>query len=198
MALINGEVHLDDDADPAGDPTLVLRVATAAARLGCRIDRDSLDRLGRFSRTWPSPWPAGASDDLVGLLLEGERAIPVWEALEQRDLVSRVIPEWSAVRCRPQRNAFHRFTVDRHLWQAAANAAALAAQGGAQVIPQAQLSTDRIASLLTEAMEGPDRLATMASAAKSTGKPDAAGLLADLVEAIAAGKGIAQSKGATQ
>ena len=125
VALINGEVHLDDDADPAGDPTLVLRVATAAARSGCRIDRDSLDRLGRFSRNWPSPWPAGASDDLVALLLEGERAIPVWEALEQRDLVSRVIPEWSAVRCRPQRNAFHRFTVDRHLWQAAANAAAL-------------------------------------------------------------------------
>ena len=125
VVLVNGEVHLADDADPATDPTLVLRVATAAARTGRRIDRDSLDRLGRFARVWPSPWPAGASDDLVALLLEGERAIPVWEALEQRDLVSRVIPEWSAVRCRPQRNAFHRFTVDRHLWQAAANAAGL-------------------------------------------------------------------------
>ncbi|MDQ0421302.1 UDP-N-acetylglucosamine--N-acetylmuramyl-(pentapeptide) pyrophosphoryl-undecaprenol N-acetylglucosamine transferase [Peteryoungia aggregata LMG 23059] len=80
----------------------------------------------------------------------------------------------------------------------AANAAALAAQGGAQVIPQAELSAERIADLLIKAMQGPERLAAMASAAKSTGKPDAAGLLADLVEAIAAGKGIAQSKGATQ
>ncbi len=80
----------------------------------------------------------------------------------------------------------------------AANAAALAAQGGAQVIAQAELSAERIADLLSRAMEGPDRLARMAAAAKSTGKPDAAGLLADLVEAIAAGKGIAQSKGATQ
>jgi len=126
VALLNGEIVLEDDADPADDPTLVLRVATAAARSGARIERDSLDRLGRFTRAWPSPWPAGASDDLVALLLEGERAIPVWEALEQRDLISRVLPEWAAVRCKPQRNAFHRFTVDRHLWQAAANAATLA------------------------------------------------------------------------
>ena len=125
VTLINGEVHLENEADPTTDPTLVLRVATAAARLDCRIDRDSLDRLGRFARTWPSPWPAGASDDLVALLLEGEGAISAWEALEQRDLVSKVIPEWAAVRCRPQRNAFHRFTVDRHLWQTAANAARL-------------------------------------------------------------------------
>lgn len=128
VTMTNGEVRLTDDADLVDDPTLVMRVATAAARTGARIERDSLDRLGRFVRTWPSPWPAGASDDLVALLLEGERAIPVWEALEQRDLVSRVLPEWSAVRCRPQRNAFHRFTVDRHLWQTGANAAALAAR----------------------------------------------------------------------
>ena len=128
VALVHGEIHLADDADPATDPTLVLRVATAAARTQRRIDRDSLDRLGRFSRTWPSPWPVGASDDLVALLLEGERAIPVWEALEQRDLVSCVLPEWSPVRCKPQRNAFHRFTVDRHLWQTAANAASFSDQ----------------------------------------------------------------------
>ncbi|MEY2626845.1 MAG: protein-PII uridylyltransferase GlnD, partial [Actinomycetota bacterium] len=37
VELVRGEVHLDDTADPATDPTLVLRVATAAARLGARI-----------------------------------------------------------------------------------------------------------------------------------------------------------------
>jgi len=59
VSLTDGEMHLDDDTDPTAAPTLVLRVAAAAARSGARIDRDSLDRLGRFSREWPSQWPGG-------------------------------------------------------------------------------------------------------------------------------------------
>lgn len=77
----------------------------------------------------------------------------------------------------------------------AANAAALAAAGGAQVIAQSELSPERIAGLLTEALEGPDRLEKIAAQAKLAGKPDAARLLADMVEAIAAGKSLAEVKG---
>lgn len=125
VQLLNGEIHLEDDVDVANDPTLLLRVATAAARQRARIHRESLDRLGDHSPIWPDPWPAGASDDLVALLLEGEAAIPVLESLDQRNLLVRVLPEWAPVRSKPQRNAFHRYTVDRHLWQAVANAASL-------------------------------------------------------------------------
>jgi len=119
----HGEIHLADDADPAGDPTLVVRVATAAARRMLRIDRGSLERLAATTPTWPDPWPTGASDELVALLCEGHAAIPVIESLDHYDLWTRIIPEWSPVRSRPQRNAFHRFTVDRHLWEVVANAA---------------------------------------------------------------------------
>jgi [protein-PII] uridylyltransferase len=126
VKIHRGEVHLDESADPATDRTLILRVATAAARHHARIDRVSLDRLAEASPVFTDPWPAGASDDLVALLLTGHAAIPVWESLDQRGLISRVLPEWEAVRSRPQRNAYHRFTVDRHLWEAAANAAELA------------------------------------------------------------------------
>jgi [protein-PII] uridylyltransferase len=126
VALVNGEIRLADDIDPADDPTLVLRVATAAARHRARIDRDSLNRLGERTQVWPDPWPAGASDDLVALLLEGDAAIAVFEALDQRNLIVKVLPEWEPNRSRPQRNAYHRYTVDRHLWQTVANAAALA------------------------------------------------------------------------
>lgn len=125
VQIVNGEIHLADDVEISGDPTLLLRVAAAAARERARIDRDSLNRLGESAPVFPDPWPAGASDDLVALLLEGDDAIPVFESLDQRNLLVRVLPEWAPVRSRPQRNAFHRYTVDRHLWQAVANAARL-------------------------------------------------------------------------
>jgi [protein-PII] uridylyltransferase len=128
VVLREGEVHLSEAARPAEDPTLVLRVATAAARHRCRIERRSLDRLAVETETFPSPWPAGAADDLAALLLTGHDAIPVLESLDQRGLLVKILPEWAPVRSRPQRNAYHRFTVDRHLWEAAANAAALAGE----------------------------------------------------------------------
>ncbi|MBZ9707253.1 undecaprenyldiphospho-muramoylpentapeptide beta-N-acetylglucosaminyltransferase [Mesorhizobium sp. ESP7-2] len=70
----------------------------------------------------------------------------------------------------------------------AANAAALAAAGGGEVHVQSSLSPERIAALLGALMDHPERLATMAAAAKSVGRPDAARLLADLTEAIASRK----------
>ncbi|TIQ21043.1 MAG: UDP-N-acetylglucosamine--N-acetylmuramyl-(pentapeptide) pyrophosphoryl-undecaprenol N-acetylglucosamine transferase, partial [Mesorhizobium sp.] len=72
----------------------------------------------------------------------------------------------------------------------AANAAALAAAGGAEVHPQSSLSPERIAALVGALMDDTERLTTMAAAAKSAGKPDAARLLADLTEAIASKKSV--------
>ncbi|MCQ4630766.1 undecaprenyldiphospho-muramoylpentapeptide beta-N-acetylglucosaminyltransferase [Shinella sp. CPCC 100929] len=77
----------------------------------------------------------------------------------------------------------------------AANAAALASGGGAKVIAQAELSTERLASIVTKAMHDPARMTAMAESARKAGKPDAARLLASMVEAIAGGRTIAQFKG---
>ncbi|ABX62495.1 undecaprenyldiphospho-muramoylpentapeptide beta-N-acetylglucosaminyltransferase [Brucella suis 63/252] len=76
----------------------------------------------------------------------------------------------------------------------AANAAALAAAGGAEVVRQADLSPQRLAEMLQSAMNEPERLEQQAKAAKSVGKPDAARLLADLAEAIASGKTVQEFK----
>ena len=126
VRLHDGEIHLDETVDPESDPSLLLRVAASAARHRTRIDRPTLDRLAQSSPAMPTPWPVGAVDDLVGLLLTGHDAIPVLEALDQRGLWVKVLPEWAPNRSRPQRNAYHRFTVDRHLWEATANSASWA------------------------------------------------------------------------
>ena len=125
LVLREDEVHLALHADPALDPALVLRAGAVAARSGTRIARQSLDRLAATAPHLEDPWPDGAREALVDLLGAGRPAIPVLEALDQRRLLERVLPEWSAVRAKPQRNPLHTFTVDRHLNEAAANAAAL-------------------------------------------------------------------------
>ena len=127
VVLRNGEIELTEAADPRRDPTLALQAAVAAARSDCRIGRSTLGRLRDEVEPWPGDWPVGARTELVALLLEGHCAIRVLEALDQHDLIARFLPEWEPVRSKPQRNAYHRFTVDRHLWEAAANAAGLAA-----------------------------------------------------------------------
>ncbi|MDQ0320941.1 UDP-N-acetylglucosamine--N-acetylmuramyl-(pentapeptide) pyrophosphoryl-undecaprenol N-acetylglucosamine transferase [Pararhizobium capsulatum DSM 1112] len=76
----------------------------------------------------------------------------------------------------------------------AANAAALAATGGAKVIAQADLSAEKLSRILTNAMTNPESLVQMAENAKRAGKPDAARLLATMVEAIAGGLTIAKFK----
>ena len=128
LALRDGEVHLTVDADPTHDVSLVLRAAAAAAAADTTIDRASLERLAASALRIPEPWPAEVRGALVDLLLAGPRAIPVVEALDQMGLWVFVLPEWTAVRSKPQRNAYHRFTVDRHLMETAANAATLVAR----------------------------------------------------------------------
>ncbi len=125
LVLRDGHVHVDDDADPEADPALALRAAAVAAAHGARFDRRSLDRLATSTAPFQGPWPDGARHALVDLLAAGPAAIPVIEALDQRGLFVGFLPEWAHTRSRPQRNALHTYTVDRHLCVAAANAAAL-------------------------------------------------------------------------
>jgi [protein-PII] uridylyltransferase len=121
----DGEVVLARAADPAGDPVLVLRAAAAAAQAGLPLAPRTLDRLTECPPL-PVPWPAPARDALLALLGAGPSAVGVWEALDTEGLVTSLIPDWERVRNRPQRNPLHKFTVDRHLVEAAAHAAALA------------------------------------------------------------------------
>ena len=120
----DGEVVLARAADPANDPVLLLRAAAAAAQSGLPLAPRTLDRLAECPPL-PVPWPAPARDALIALLGAGQAAVSVWEALDTEGLVTALIPDWERVRNRPQRNPLHKFTVDRHLVEAAAHAATL-------------------------------------------------------------------------
>jgi [protein-PII] uridylyltransferase len=119
-----GVVVLARDATPEDDPLLLLRVAQAAAWARLPIAPITLERLAA-GPPLPDPWPGAARDAFVGLLAAGEGAVATFEELDQAGLLVRLLPEWESVRSKPQRNSYHRFTVDRHLIEAAANAAAL-------------------------------------------------------------------------
>jgi [protein-PII] uridylyltransferase len=126
VTLVDGEVHLDAAARPDIDATVLVRTALAAAHARSPIDRSTLQHFADRTRLLDGRWPAGLLDEFVALLLEGHEAIPILEALDRYDLITVLIPEWKPVRSKPQRNAYHRFTVDRHLWETAANASSLA------------------------------------------------------------------------
>ena len=127
VVIVDRLVELSGRADIVADPVVLWRLARSAAQRNLPIGRASLDRLAAEvdETAWIGRWPPGALDELLGLLAQGHGAIDVLESLDQRSLLVRCLPEWEHVRSCPQRNAYHRFTVDRHLWETAANAAAL-------------------------------------------------------------------------
>ncbi|MGW0884179.1 [protein-PII] uridylyltransferase [Streptomyces sp. NPDC002671] len=121
----DGEVVLARTARPERDPVLPLRAAAAAAQVGLPLSLHAVRRMAATARPLPTPWPAEAREQLVTLLGSGRPTIEVWEALEAEGLISRLLPDWERVRCRPQRNAVHLWTVDRHLIETAVRASEL-------------------------------------------------------------------------
>ncbi|MGN6607195.1 MAG: [protein-PII] uridylyltransferase [Jatrophihabitans sp.] len=121
----DGEVVLARDADPWADTGLVLRVARASAEHDLPIAPFTLERLAAESGPLPTPWPRAVLDDLVSTLATGRAGVTVLEALDDAGLLVRLIPEWESVRFRAQHDPIHRYTVDRHLLETAAMAAAL-------------------------------------------------------------------------
>ncbi len=120
----DGEVVLARVARPDRDPVLPLRAAAAAAQAGLPLNLHAVRRMAAGARALPSPWPAEARQQLLTLLGSGRPTVDVWEALEAEGLISLLLPDWDRVRCRPQRNAVHLWTVDRHLIETAVRASA--------------------------------------------------------------------------
>jgi [protein-PII] uridylyltransferase len=120
--LRDGRVHIDTNPDGSVPPLRTLEAACAAAEYAVPFDRTSLTRL---QATGAPTWDVWQRAGFVRLLRSGDDAVPVFEALDHEGVLARLLPEWEHVRSLPQRNAYHRYTVDRHLLEAVAQCARL-------------------------------------------------------------------------
>ena len=123
------EVVINPLTDLHSDPMLGLRAAATAAQLGLPISLESYSllstALNEGKGLLPNPWPREAREHLISLIGAGESMVPIFEALDQEEIIFHWIPEWRALRSLPQRNALHRHTVDRHMVETAVHAASL-------------------------------------------------------------------------
>ncbi|MGX7670640.1 [protein-PII] uridylyltransferase [Plantactinospora sp. DSM 117369] len=104
------------------DPSLSLRVAAAAASARLPIARATCEWLAAYCPPLPTPWPPAARAALITLLGAGPGLVATWETCDRYGLVDGWLPEWPRMRSLPQHNPVHRYTLDRHLVQAAAEA----------------------------------------------------------------------------
>jgi len=123
LVLRDREVAITEDASPADDPSLVFRAAAAAAYEGVSLARETLRRLTEECPPTIGRWTDATRDGFVSLLGAGKPMVEQVELLDRFGLLTPFLPEWERIRCLPQRNAFHQWTVDRHLLETVALAA---------------------------------------------------------------------------
>jgi len=121
----DGEVVLGAGRLIDSDPHLPLRAAVLAARANLPIAPTTLENLATKCADLPTPWSPLARGLFSDLLAAGPGLVTVWEGLDQQGIIERWLPEWASVRSRPQRNAVHRHTVDRHLIETVVHATGL-------------------------------------------------------------------------
>ncbi|MGB3412356.1 MAG: [protein-PII] uridylyltransferase [Microthrixaceae bacterium] len=125
IILRDGRVRLADEGNPISSGISVLQVAQQAALKDTRISAATLSLMAQ-APTLTEPWTESARRHFCDLLLAGARSVEVIESLDRAGVWRTLIHEWDHVRGKQQRNALHKYTVDRHLLETAARAADLA------------------------------------------------------------------------
>jgi [protein-PII] uridylyltransferase len=130
------------EATPEG----VLRALGEVAREHGVVPPETLDRIELAGVPDPVEWTDGVRDAFLELVRAGQEGARMFEVLDRVDLLRRYVPEWGLVRCRPQRDPYHRFPVDVHLLHTFANVARLLEEPG----------EDRVAAEAVTVVRDPD------------------------------------------
>ena len=119
VRLSEGLVEVDPPADD--DPAWALQAIAAAAQQRVHLTRASAALVEWVVRERaPLDWNADARSALLDVLRARDGALSGLQDADHLGVLSAYLPEWEAVRGRPQRNALHRFDLDTHGAQAVA------------------------------------------------------------------------------
>ena len=120
----------------------------AASVAGERPSTEALDAVEALAAPDVVEWSPEVRESFLTMLRGGERGARALEAMDLAGWLGRFLPEWEAVRSRPQRDPFHRYTVDVHLLRTLVETARLLAGD----------STDRLAAEAVDVVRDRDAL----------------------------------------
>lgn len=109
-----GELTLAKNVDLL-DPSLLLRVAAAAARTGLPIEQNVWEQLKKLPPMPEDRWPRNAVEDFFSLLSAPEHLVEIIRVLDRQGLWGQLIPGWDHIRDRLPRERTHIHTIDQHL-----------------------------------------------------------------------------------
>lgn len=137
------------DVSPPEGPEEVMEAFAGSASAGTPLSAASLDAIEAADLgPVPYPWTERTRRAFLRILSAGDAGRRALEAMDRSDLLGRFLPEWEPVRCRPQRDPYHRFTVDVHLLHATAAAGDLLAGRRPELPGVADAVGDPTATLL--------------------------------------------------
>jgi [protein-PII] uridylyltransferase len=109
--VVNGETVEVLPHDAAG----VLEVLADGAEVGDVPSPGLLDAIEASDIPDPVGWTDEIRGGFLRLLRAGGGGVDALETLDRLGLLTHYLPAWADVRCRPQRDPYHLYTVDRHL-----------------------------------------------------------------------------------
>jgi [protein-PII] uridylyltransferase len=117
---------------PEIDPTPegILRAFVAVVRERGVMPAAALDAMTPDAVAAGVPWTDEVREAFLELLRSGPEAASALETLDRIGLLERYLPAWADVRCRPQRDPYHRSSVDVHLLESLAGASTLLDEPG--------------------------------------------------------------------
>lgn len=121
IVLVDGLVETDGSTSLHDDPTLGMRTLAAAARHGGHLGRATVTRLQQdLAGGQRLPWNQQIRSSFLTTLRQGPGALVALADADHVGLLAAHLPEWRRIRGRPQRNPYHRYDLDTHLFQTVA------------------------------------------------------------------------------